>query len=304
MAFGPGDDVLATSVDMSVSLWPLTHAYPIVLAGHGRSPSPRAFTPEGTRLVSTSRDRTVRVWPLADHDGERSRILDRVEGAFKTASSLAVAPNGAFVVVGYAMGQMKVLPLDGSSGRQLHPFIDNVDAIAVDPTSRYVAAGSGGFFPEDRHVHVWDLETDDVRILDAGDGVSIGHLEYTEGGDLWVWSAPVLRRWSLADETPRIVEEIDLSRPGVEEVDLCDLDADRRRALLRQRDRVRLQDLDSDETWEVEGRVRTEEWCSLDPTGALALLGDVPGMIRVAPIGGGPAHWLPGGARGGPRRGR
>jgi len=93
---------------------------------------------------------------------------------------------------------------------------------------------------------------------------------------------------------PRIVEEVDLSRPGVETEGLCDLDADRRRALLWQEDRIWLQDLDTDDAWEVEGRGGHGEWCSLDPTGTIALLGDVPGIIRVARIGGGPAHWLPG----------
>jgi WD40 repeat protein len=294
LTFGPNDEVLATSVDSSVSLWPLTRPYPVALAGHEGSASPRAFTPDGNRLVSTSRDGTVRVWPLAADDGEQCRILDRVESAFKTASSVEVAPNGVFVVVGYAMGQIKVLPLDGSPGRQIHPFIDNVDAIAVDPSSRFVAVGSGGFFPEDRSVRVWDLATDDVRVLDAGYGVRIGHLAFTDGGDLWVWSAPVLRRWDLSGEEPRIAEEIDLSLRGVEAAELCDLDADRGRALLRQGDRIWLQDLDTDDAWEVGGREGPGEWCSLDPTGTIAVLGDVPGMIRVGRIGGGPAHWLPG----------
>lgn len=71
----------------------------------------------------------------------------------------------------------------------------------------------------------------------------------------------------------------------------------RRPALLWQGGRISLQDLDPDDAWEVEAE-GSRDWCRLKPTGTIAVLGDIPGIIRVGRIGGGPAHWLPGRVRG------
>ncbi len=294
MTFGPNDDLLATSVEDSVSLWPLTHRYPRILTGHEGPVRNLVFTRDGRRLVSTSHDGTVRVWPLGTRGRDRCRTLDRFEGTFAGASSLAMAPDGSFVVVGTLPGQVRLLPLDGTPGRQFEPFTDNVGAVAVDHRSRLVAAGSGAFFREEATVHVWDGRSGEERVLDAGDGVSIEHLEFSPRGDLWVLSWPMLRRWSLQGDAPQVVEQIDLSAPPCAADGLCDFDAANRRALLwRGGDTIWLEDLDTHRTWEV-GVEGPHGWCSLDPTGTIALTGDVPGMIRVSRIGSGRSHWLPG----------
>ncbi len=204
LAFEPKGDWVATSFSGSVSLWPLAHTYPRVLRGHEDAIMSVAFTPDGNRLVSTSRDGSVRVWPLGGRSGERSRVLDQVEGRDEIPWSPAMPPDGSFVAVGYQQGQVKILPLDGGPGRELSGFTDTVRAIAVGPEARLVAAGAGRFFAEEAIVRIWDLESGEVRIVDAGDGKVIDRLEFTRDGDLWVASGPMLRRWSLqAGNAPR-----------------------------------------------------------------------------------------------------
>ena len=146
LAFTPNGDWVATSVQDSVSLWPLVHRYPRVFRGHEDAIMSVAFTPDGERLISTSRDGSVRVWPLGEKPDERSRVLDQVEGRDEIPWFFAIPPDGSYVAVCYQQGQVKVLPLDGGPGRELRGFTDTVRAIAVSPDARLVAAGAGRFF--------------------------------------------------------------------------------------------------------------------------------------------------------------
>jgi len=113
-----------------------------------------------------------------------------------------------------------------------------------------VAAGAGGYNREEAIVRVWDLESEEVRILDASDGEEIERLEFTGDGDLWAVSGPNLRRWSLDGASPRVLEEVDLSNPRYAGQILHDLDPDSRQAFLCDHGKHSIQNLD---TLEIHG---------------------------------------------------
>jgi WD40 repeat protein/DNA-binding winged helix-turn-helix (wHTH) protein len=302
-AFGPTGKWLATSSHSisyggSVSLWPIARPYPAILRGHEEPVSRLAFTFDGKRLVSISKDGTVRVWPLDGGSREKPMVLDRAAGTSQGPASLATAPNGSFVAAGYSQGQVRVLPLDGSPGRELSGFTDAVNAVAVGPESRLVAAGAGRFFPEEAIVNVWDLESGDVRILDAGDGIVISYLWFTAEGDLWVNSGVhVIRRWDLNGDQSQMVEEIDFSDPEFAGGIFCDIDPDGRRSLLwGEPDRLWIQDLDTHITRELSSHGWVN-WCEFDPTGSIVVTRSQ-GAARVGHVDGGEPHLLPGSERG------
>ena len=222
MAIAPDSNWLATSAgaEPSVLLWPVGRTYPRVLRVHGTLIARLAFTPDGERLVSRLGDSSVRVWPLRGSSGERSRILHRTEGLLGGHNRIALAPDGSFLATGSQDGRVVVLPLDGGPVRELSEsggFTDRIHAVAVGPRARLVAAASPGL------VRIWDLESGEVRILDAG-----MHLEFTGDGDLWVESGPGLRRWNLDGAQPRILEEIDLERAEFASDKLLDVDPEGR----------------------------------------------------------------------------
>ena len=289
LAFDPSGNWLATSAP--VSLWPLARTYPRVLRGHEERVRRVAFTPDGKRLVSASDDGSVRVWPLGGSDRERPRILYQTEGALTLPVRLAMAPDGSFVVISNLNGQVKVLPLDGGPGRELGGFTDEIRSLAVGPQARLVAAGAGGFIREQAIVRVWDLESGEVRILDAGDGKTNYVLEITGEDDVWVKSGPMLRRWSLEAANPRMVEEIDLSSPDFAGTNLQGFDPDRRLALLQHGDRAWLQHLDTHDSRELSSH-RPLSWCHWSVDHEIVFSFDRSGGVRVGPLSGGEPHLL------------
>ena len=294
LAFDPSNRWLATG-GASVSLWPLARTYPQVLRGHEAGVMGVAFTPDGKHLVSTSRDGSVRVWPLGGSSGERSRILDRSEGTYAFPKGLAMAPDGSFVVIGTPQGRVAVLPLEGGPVRELSGFTDLIGRVAVGPNARLVAAGAGAYIREEAFTRVWDLESEEVRILDAGDGEISAPLEFTGEGDLWIASRRKLRRWRLGGEGPRIHEEIDLGSPEFVSDDLCHVDLDGRQVLLREADRLWIQDMDNYDTLELTSH-GSEGWskgrCFLDSTGQIVVSSNGLGAVRIGPVTGEEPHLL------------
>jgi len=295
LAFDPTGRWLATShPDPSVSLWPLARTYPQVLRGHEERITGVAFTPDGKRLVSTSEDGSVRSWPLNGGSSELSRILYQVEGSFSYPRLLRMAPDGSFVAIarGEGNGRVVVLPLDDRPARELPGFSDHIMAVAVGPQSRLVAAGAGFSSKEEAIVRVWDMESEEVDILDAGDGKQIKVLEFADEGDLWVASGRMIRRWNLAGGKPRILEEIDLSSPEFVSDELTELDPDGRQVLLwGEFPRLWIQDLDTYDSRELSSH-GSITWCEFDATGEIVLSTETLGGIRIGPVTGEEPHLL------------
>jgi serine/threonine protein kinase/WD40 repeat protein len=292
LAFEPSGRWLATRTANfnTVSLWPLMRRYPQILRGHTKPSVRIAFTPDGRRLVSTSIDNTVRVWPLVGGVAERSRVLHETEGPFTWFRALTMASDGSFVALGNNSGQVLVLPLDGGPPRELSGFTDVVENVAVGPEGRLVAAGAGRFNRAEALVRVWDLETGGVRILDVGDGVRAVALRFTDQGELWVASVQTLRKWDLSGATPRIIDEIDLSRPEFGGGRLEDLTSDGRQVLLSKDGRLWIQDRETRTTRDLVWNGRERGAVKLDSTGRLVLSTDARGVVRVGAVDGGEPH--------------
>jgi len=206
-----------------------------------------------------------------------------------------MAPDGSFVVTGSPLGQVLVLPFDGRSARELSGFTDVINRVAVGRNSRLVLAGGGNYIPEEAIVRIWDLETGETRILDAGDGEGIRYLDFTAEGDVLVHSGQKLRRWNLAGEAPGIVDEIDLSVPEATGVKVADLSPDGRQALLiatfGNESRLWLRDLNTGASREMGSRGTDVKTAIFDTTGDVTVSGDAQG-IRVGPTRGGEPHLL------------
>jgi len=66
---------------------------------------------------------------------------------------------------------------------------------AFDSDGRRVAAGGGGQLLDDAVIRIWDLETGETQVLDAGDGKAVYSVEFTEDGHLLSGGEGGLRLW-------------------------------------------------------------------------------------------------------------
>jgi WD40 repeat protein len=306
VAFDPGSHWLATPDAAScnrVSLWVLSRRYPRVLTGHSKGVGSLVFTPDGRRLVSASSDGSVRRWELEAGATERSQVLRRMEGPVQ-GWQLAMSSDGSFVVAGNNVGQVVVLPLNGGAARELSGFTDMIRGLAVSSDGRLVAAGSGLIYRREAVIHVWDLETGAVRVLDAGDGVGVVALEFTDDDRLLAWSQSSStlkrRRWDLGQSPPRVLEEVDLSEAALGGTLEWGFHG-RHEVLLKREERLWIRDLRTGATrgvaWVNEG---SRYWVGLDPRGELVLSRNHGGVIGVASVQGGEPHLLLGRAGLGP----
>lgn len=69
LAFDPvqGKLLVSCSADMSIRLWDIQETYSCIktLQGHDHNVSSVAFTPSGDHVVSSSRDRTIKIWEVS-----------------------------------------------------------------------------------------------------------------------------------------------------------------------------------------------------------------------------------------------
>ncbi len=136
------------------------------LIGHGAPATGLAFVSGDDRLASVSGDGTARLWDLR-LELEVARVDLGVE-----LTSLAASSDGGVLAAGSAGGVVHVLTSqelaagEDAAGRRLASFDGRVDAIAVSPDGRVVAASSG------RTLRVWSVGTG-ATILeeDAGEPI-------------------------------------------------------------------------------------------------------------------------------------
>ncbi|KZP21272.1 hypothetical protein FIBSPDRAFT_1044227 [Athelia psychrophila] len=151
-----------------------------VLLGHEDSVRSVAISPDGTKIVSGSADKTVRVWDAVTGQA----TLPPLAGHEDNVYSVAFSPDGTKIVSGSddktvrvwdaVTGQAALPPLEGHE--------DEVYSVAFSPDGTKIVSGSG-----DKTVRVWDAivsGSDDktVRVWDAVTGqAALSPLEGHEG---------------------------------------------------------------------------------------------------------------------------
>jgi WD40 repeat protein len=122
----------------------------LILRGHTGPVFSVAVTPDGARIVSGSRDRSVRVW-----DARTGTELAVLKGHIAWISSVALTSDGARIVTGSGDGTARIW--DAATGAELAVLkghVGEISGVAVTPDGARIITSS-----KDKTVKVWDAKT-------------------------------------------------------------------------------------------------------------------------------------------------
>jgi WD40 repeat protein len=113
------------------------------LEGHSDSVNSVAVTSDGTKIVSGSEDKTIKVWDLT----ASGRLLNTLEGHHDSVSSVAVTPDGTKIVSG-SNKTIKVWDLNNGSNTFSSKFDSAISSIAISNNRNILAIGdsTGGVY--------------------------------------------------------------------------------------------------------------------------------------------------------------
>jgi WD40 repeat protein len=311
--FHPQGDwiVAATSRNSHITFWPIRRATSTIVVDTYRAWNPPlAFSNDSRWLASSWSDGVPRLWPVPGYGKREMLILEVAEPFYPFG--LEFAPDDGFLCGAGEAPQL--IPLDGSPPRALEsPSPDRaMFGVAVSPSGRRVATAT--FYGEGpERMAVWDLDSGERRLYDSP---KAGRTEYEDGGQsAWALSPGLIasaffiddktlftsgmggiRRWDLESGSHELVFE---TEPGMW-VNM-DMSADRQTALivvvqtgtaLKTPGGFRVLDLVSGEVRPLPLLGDRPVTHDLDPSGTVAVSGDMDGILRVGRLSDEEPHLL------------
>jgi WD40 repeat protein len=166
------------------------HDAELTLEGHQEGIWACAVSPDGRRVISASRDRTLRVWDL--QTGEALAVL---QGHDAEVRGCAWVPDGRRLVSASADGTLRIWDLE--AGRALVTLAGHehrVLACAVTQDGQRIVSASS-----DRRLRIWDAQSGETQAILAGHGHEVRDCAVTPDGRCVVSVSKdgSLRIWSL-----------------------------------------------------------------------------------------------------------
>ena len=109
-----------------------------------------AFSPDGTRIVSGSKDHSIKLW-----DAQSGKLLQTLTGHTSAVSSVAFSPDGTRIVSGSMDNSIRLW--DAQSGKLLQTLTGDtsfVSSVAFSPDGTRIVSGAG-----DNSIKLWDAQS-------------------------------------------------------------------------------------------------------------------------------------------------
>lgn len=181
LAISPDGKTLAISDDNKIQLWnlitgELIHTL-VTDYSSGTRKVPLAYSPDGQVLVSSGRDKTIRVWNVA-----KGEIIRTWQGNSQAVTSVAIADDGKTLIAGSDDKRITLWNLD--TGEKIHTLpghAGKINVITTTPDGHILASGSS-----DKTIKLWNLKTKtEIRTL-AGHSGAVESLAFSQDGKILV----------------------------------------------------------------------------------------------------------------------
>jgi WD40 repeat protein/serine/threonine protein kinase len=118
--------------------------------GHADAVTAVAYASGGTRFVSGSRDKTIRLWDVKNPENSLKTWSDHPSAL----NAMAISSDGKMVVSGYSDGAIRFRDLRraGNAPDSIHRHRSAIRSLAISPDNRILASGG-----DDKAVKLWDL---------------------------------------------------------------------------------------------------------------------------------------------------
>jgi len=246
------------------------------LEGHTNQVLAVSVTPDGRRVVSGSKDQTLRVWDM--ETGACLRVLQEYTTLVR---SLSVTSDGRGAVSAGADDTLRVWDLETGTSLHMLGHTDCVGSVSVTPDGRR-AASANPFHPPlgDMSVRVWDLGTRTCLHVLAGHARNVWSVSVTPDGQRVVSGSEdqTLRVWEM--KSGQCLRTLEGHAGGVRTVSVT---PDGRRAVSGSGDNtLRVWDLESGYCLRtLEGHSDSVESVSVTPDGRRAVSGSEDNTLRV-----------------------
>ncbi len=204
-ALNPDSAVLATG-DTNSEIWLWQTAFSAVAGdikshistfrGHQNWVCSVAFSPDGTRLVSGSADRTIRLW-----DVSTGECLETLSGHGHGVWSVAFSPDGTRLISGSADRTLRLWEVSTGEALQiLKGHEHGVWSVAFSPDGQLIASGSA-----DQTVRLWDVSTGECQQTLVGHSNWVWRVAFSPDGQLIASGSAdqTVRLWKVKRETQR-----------------------------------------------------------------------------------------------------
>lgn len=175
-AFSPNSErvVTASVHDKAARLWDSRSGrFIAALEGHQSGVNSVTFAPDGTRIVTTSADRTARLW-----DGRTGSLLKTLTGHTALVNNAAFSPDSARVVTAGGDGTARLW--DARTGKPLKILsghTSSVVSVAFSPDgSRIATAGN------DNTARLWDARTAELLATFQGHTAPLYSVTFSPDG--------------------------------------------------------------------------------------------------------------------------
>lgn len=165
------------------------------LKGHTQGILSIAFSPNGKRVVTASRDSTARIW-----DAQSGQELYKMEGHVNSIRSSSFSPDGKTVATAGDDGIVRIWDADsGEELKKLEGHTSVIWSVAFSPDGKIIATAS-----TDRSVRIWDAESgEELRKLDGHAGM-VCSATFSPNGENIVTASGTRFDISPTDNTVRI----------------------------------------------------------------------------------------------------